>query len=90
MPLRRVGREHGDYAAHATVDPPGVIIGLEAGDHGPCNDHVRQGIGERAFQSISDFDPCLVLGGCYEQQHSIVFLRFADVPISEHNPPARE
>ena len=65
------------------VMPPEKSPALKSRHHHARYDDRRGGIGQRAFEAVTNFDPHLVLFRSDQQQHTVVLLRLAEFPEPE-------
>ena len=80
LPLGGVAREDAQDPVDARPDAAGKIPGLELRCHGAGDDHLRQGVRQRALEAVADLDPHLALGGGDEEQDAVVARPGAEAP----------
>src|SRR5262249_19052032 len=83
LPFRSVGCQDGNDVVDAARNAFAEIAGLEARRHRVGYDHLRQRVGQGAFQAVADFDAYSALVRCNEQQYAVVFLLFPEPPLPE-------
>ena len=83
FPFRGVGGQHGDDVVDAAGDAVAEIARLEPRRDGVGDDHLRQRVGQRAFEAVADLDPHATLVRRHQQQDAVVLVRLAQLPGAE-------